>query len=317
MELTVVQSNQLVEAAYALNLDEMRLIYLAISKINSKNGSPIGTIDIAPSEFISAFSINSKNIYSSLRQAVKGIGRKPIQLPQYGNPSRVKELYWLSSNEYDTSDNGTLIRLKFNSEIEPYLYDLKDNFTVIKFEQAAKLTTPFSFRLYQWLIKAKNMNSSKKGQTTEVVLDLNWIKSQAMLEGKYDRWDIFRTKVIEPSVMKINAKTDISLNWEPIRTGRKVSAIKFNYIDEKSIETKPLRPRLYRRPKVLKGSHEEGVWMRKNAELLLDYMGRSLEYDSDFKLTISDLKKLITYVSIYDSNLERQLKVELKERQRK
>ena len=155
--LTVVHSNELVEAAYTLNVDEMRLILLAATKIDSRK-SNIGEIELFPSEFVAAFDTNSKNVYRSLKQAAKGLGRKPIIIPIVGT-TKVRELYWLSYNEYDNDDKGTSIKLKFNPELSPYLYDLKNNFTVIKFEQAAKLTTPFSFRLYQWLIKAKNLDS--------------------------------------------------------------------------------------------------------------------------------------------------------------
>lgn len=313
--LTVVHSNELVEAAYTLNVDEMRLILLAATKIDSRK-SNIGEIELFPSEFVAAFDTNSKNVYRSLKQAAKGLGRKPIIIPIVGT-TKVRELYWLSYNEYDNDDKGTSIKLKFNPELSPYLYDLKNNFTVIKFEQAAKLTTPFSFRLYQWLIKAKNLDSSKEGHSIQVILEIDWIKSQAGLQGKHDRWSKFSEKVIQPAVELINSKTDISIIWKPIKQGRKVHAIQFNYVVEEAAFAKPIRPRLYRRPKVVKGSHEEGSWMRKNLSLLLSYRTELKNYDSSAKLDIKDLERIAEYSSICDRVIHQNALKELAERRSK
>lgn len=313
--LTVVHSNELVEAAYSLNVDEMRLILLAATKIDSRKPD-IGEIELFPSEFVGAFGTNSKNVYRSLKQAAKGVGRKPIIIPLVGT-TKVRELYWLSYNEYDNDDNGTSIKLKFNPELSPYLFDLKNNFTVIKFEQAAKLNTPFSFRLYQWLIKAKNLDNSKEGHSVQVVLDIDWIKSQAGLQGKHERWSKFSEKVIQPAVELINAKTDISVIWKPIKQGRKVHAIKFNYVVEAGALAKPVRPRLKRRPKVVKGSHEEGVWMRKNLALLLDYKKALKEYDCTAKLGIKDVERIAEYSSICDRLTHDRAEKELLARRKK
>ncbi len=310
MSLTIVNSNELVEAAYSLNLDEMRLLFLAMSKIDSLK-SELKEIEILPSEFVRLFNVDSKNVYRSLRVAVKGIGRKPLVLP-VADSSRVRELFWLSSNEYDNADYGTAIKMTFNPELAPYLVDIKQNFTSIKFEEAAKLTSPFSYRLYQWFNEAKNLNSSKENGTIKVSLDLEWMKKQSGLEGKYERWDVFKAKVINPAVEQINAKTDISVIWKPVKNGRKVDAIQFNYVLEKDeLCMKPLRPRLFRRPKVLKGSHEEGLWMRKNLALLLEYEVLLNKYDCKAKLALSDLRKIADYASICDKITEDRVRNEI------
>ena len=314
MELTVVHSNDLVEASYNLSIDEVRLIAFSAMKVDSRKEN-VGEILIRPSEFSKAFGLDKKNTHRNLVNAIKSLASKSVTVSL--DHKRNMVLPWLSMGVYDKqSSSGSHVVVEFSPKIEPYLFELKERFTSINFEYAARLNTPISFRLYQWLIKAKNLKSHNKGGTTSVILEVDWIKSQSGLNGKYAEWGNFSKRVIAPAIQLINGNTDISVIWEPIKTGRKVTAIEFNYIEDKMHNLKPLRPRLYRRPKVFKGSHEEGVWMRKNAELLLDYMGNSLEYDPNFKLTISDLKKLIAYVSIYDSNLERQLKLELKERQR-
>lgn len=297
--LTVVHSNELVEASYSLNVDETRLILLASSKIDSRSKSNGTEIEITPSEFVDAFDIDTKSVYRKLKNAVKGIGRKPIQIPVKGT-SKIKEYFWLSYNEYDNDDSGTSVKLKFNSELEPYLYDLKGNFTSIAFEQAARLNTSFSYRLYQWLIQAKNFKKNRKGGSIQLELNIDWMKSQSGLTGKYELWSKFKEKIIEPSVKSINAKTDISVIWSPVKKGRKVIAVQFNYVEEKALDPKPIRPRLVRRPKVLKGSHEEGIWMRTNLSLLLDYEKKLKAYDENEKMTLPDLRKMAQYASIFD-----------------
>lgn len=309
MDLTVVHANELVEASYSLSIDELRVIALASTKVNSREAN-VGEIRINVAEYAEAYSLNHGRIYSDLRDAVKSIMRKPVRV---FDGKKVQEYSWLVKNEYVT-DSGSYVIIEFSKYIEPYLFELKERFTAINFEYAAKLNTPFSFRLYQWLYKARNLKSSRTGGTITVQIELDWMKSQAGISGEYNRWQHFNDRVISPSIDRINSNTDLSVIYEPIKTGRKVTAVKFTYVVEVGSEEKPLRPRLMRRPKVAKGSHEEGVWMRKNLALLLDYEAKLKAYDPMAKLTLPDLRKMLEYSSIAEPELKRRLAEEIEKR---
>ena len=306
--LTIVHANQLVDASYHFSLIEMRVLALASTKIDSRK-SKVGEIRIDVSEYDRAYGITNNRSYGDLRDAVKSIMRKPVKL---SDGSKIRELSWLVMNEYEADDYGSHVLIEFSPKIEPYLFDLKERFTSISFEYAARLNTAFSFRLYQWLKKAQHLNSHKKNGAVEVIFSIDWMKEQAQIKGDHSRWGHFHDRVIKPAIEKININTDISVFYEPIKTGRKVTAVKFYYIMEKDSSCiKPVRPRLYRRPKVSKGSHEEGVWMRKNLALLLDYEIQIKRYDDKGILSISDLRKLAEYASICDRITEDRARKEI------
>ncbi|HCH0965977.1 TPA: replication initiation protein [Vibrio parahaemolyticus] len=310
--LTVVHANELVEASYSLSINELRVIALACTKIDSRKSSS-GDIYITVREFLDSYQIENNRAYGDLRDAVKGIMRKPIRL---FDPEKDKyiELSWLVKNEYERDPgNGSHVSIQFSPLIKPYLFELKERFTRIDFKYVSKLNTPFSFRLYQWLKRDEKLARSKKREAVVVELSVDWMKTQAALTG-YERWDNFKHRVIQPAVDKINHETDLSVIWEPVRKGRTVSSVKFSYVVEVGSVEKPNRPRLYRRPKVLKGSHEEGIWMRKNLSLLLDYEEKIKAYDPQAKMALPDLRKMVEYAKIVDSELESRLKNEISSR---
>ncbi len=312
-KLTIVHANELVEASYSLSIDELRVIALASTKVDSRD-SNVGEIRIDVSEFKKAYGLNHGHAYSDLREAVRSIMRKPVRM---FDGRKVQEYSWLVKNEYFI-DDGSHVIVEFSKYIEPYLFELKDRFTAINFEYAARLNTPFSFRLYQWLYKAKNLNNNKNGDVVEVIFEVDWMKSQTALVGEYERWGDFKDRVLKPAIDKINANTDLSVIYEPVKTGRKVTAVKFTYVLETETKlSKPLRPRLARRPKVKKGSHEEGVWMRKNLALLLDYETKLKAYDDEAKLTLPDLRKMAEYAAIAEPELQQRLKQEIEQRSTK
>ena len=314
-KLTVVQANDLIEASYNISIDEMRLISFVASRIDSRQ-KRIGEIKVFPSDFAKAFALDRHNVHRNLINAVKSLANKSVTIPL--DDKRNIVLPWLGMGIYDRQPNDSShVIVAFSQYIEPYLFELKERFTSINFEYAAKLNTPFSFRLYQWLYKAKNLNNAKAGDAIAVLLEIGWMKSQAGLIGDYARWDVFRDKVVKPAVERINAKTDISVIWTPVKKGRSVHAVKFSYIVEVTTFAKPIRPRLYRRPKVLKGSHEEGEWMRKNLSLLLSYRDELKKYDAFEKLDIKDLERIAEYSSISDREIHESALKEISERRAK
>lgn len=309
---TVVHSNELIEASYNLSVDEMRLIIFVASKIDSRKKN-IGEVEVYPAEFADGFGLDRHNMHRNLINAIKSLANKSVTMPL--DDKRNVVLPWLAMGIYDRQPNdGSHVVVAFSQYIQPYLFELKERFTSINFEYAAKLNTPFSFRLYQWLCKAKNLKNSKSGGTVAVELEVEWMKSQAALDGSYERWDHFNDRVIKPAIERINAHTDLSVIYEPVKTGRKVTAVKFNYVVEVASVEKPLRPRLYRRPKVTKGSHAEGEWMRKNLALLFDYESKLKTYDPEAKLTLPDVRKMADYAKVVNTGMWQSLIKEIDER---
>ena len=313
--LTVVHANELAEASYSLSVNEMRVLALACTKVDSRKKNP-GEISIYVNDFAETYGITNNRIYGDLRDAVRGIMRKPVKLYN-AETGMINELAWLVKSQYAGSDDGSYVSIQFSPLIEPYLFELKERFTKIDFEYAARLNTPFSFRLYQWLKKAEHLHKHRKNDSNQVILEVEWMKEQAGLQGKHERWIKFSEKVIAPAIDKINSETDISVIWRPVKQGRKVHAVEFNYVMEVAAFAKPKRPRLFRRPKVVAGSHEEGVWMRKNLTLLLDYERQLKTYDPAARLDIKDLERIVEYSAICDSVKHAQAKAELHCRRRK
>lgn len=330
-ELTIVQHNALIESSYRLDLDEMRLLNLALTKIDSRKAN-IGIIEIYPDEFAKMFNLKKKNIWRNMKNSLNSIMTKPVRIKFLDARGKPKEriISWLGSTEYFTEQtDGTKIELNFTEDIAPYLFELKANFTKINFEYVSRLNTPFSFRLYQWLTREYK---TEKGGYYDLTMTLEAIKHSAGFGNKaYPQWRDFKSRVIQPAVDAINQRTNLSISYTVITKGKKAHALTFTYIDEmqkaaKSFENgeaieltnpKPIRPRLLRRPKVKAGSVEEGEWQKANLKLLFNYLQALKAWDPVAKLTIADLKKLVSYSKIFDLSLHEKMQKELFERQKK
>ena len=61
------------------------------------------------------------------------------------------------------------------------------------------------------------------------------VTSLFQLENKYTDFFDLKRKVIERSVKEINAKTNLQVAYDAKRTGRKVTDIRFTFVDRLSI----------------------------------------------------------------------------------
>ncbi len=323
-KLYVTQDNKLLEGAYSATLDEMRLLYLALVQIDSKKPQPDGIYTLFPADFEKMFGVNPSHTHQQLKKAADSLGSKPIVTFEWNDKKqrldKVKR-FWFSSIRYDASDNSADVTIRFSPDVVPYLYDLKREFTQVDFQHVSKLDTPFAFRLYSWLVKFRKLtkNARNNGIIETDALEIDWMKERTGLVGKYEEYRFFKRDVLVPAVERINANTDISVTWEPVKMGRSVKAIKFFYITEiGTTSAKPLRPRLPRRPHVLEGSDKEGVWARKCIAVMQDFRARLEEYDNKEKLPLADLKKwLHWYEIIGDDTSVKRMKIEISGRSKR
>jgi plasmid replication initiation protein len=310
----VVQSNTLIDAAYQHTLDEMRLLYIALKKIDRKGGiQPDGIppeITITAIEYRDAFGIRSHSLHNRLAETADSIFNKPIITYDF-NPVKNKidktKRAWFTSITYDAEGDASSVRLRFSPELTPFLYELTSNFTKIDFDQLAQLDTPFAMRLFQWLHKYRGLRKSKKenGLFETEPFTVEELKSRTGLIDKYKEFKFFKRDMLEPAINRINAQTNLSVSYRLVKEGRTVKSIVFVFIDDsQTMTSKPFRPRLPSRPKVLKDSNAEGEWARTCIHILEEYSKNLEAYDPKAVMPIRDTEKLISYYQIIGDKLK-------------
>ncbi|WP_416420728.1 replication initiation protein [Klebsiella variicola] len=303
----VAQGNQLIEGSYDITLAEIRLLWLALTKIDSKKPQPSTTeIVLTAPEYSATYGVELSNAAHQLQAVSESLGSKPIYTYEYNVQKKRMDTvlrFWFSQIAYG-SNNGADVTLSFSDKVTPFLYDLKNEFTQMNVFAMAKLDSPFAFRLYSWLNRYRYFDkykNSKSGVIRTENISIEWMKERAGLAGKYADFKNFRVRVLDPAVNAINRTTDLTVRYETVTVVRKVTHIIFSYIvegDKAYIRVKPEPPKLPRRPRVKKDSHAEGEWAKACLDKIREYESRLKDYDKKEELPLKFLQKQILYYQI-------------------
>jgi len=130
--------------------------------------------------------------------------------------------------------NGVLI-IKFDDELHGYLMQIKNKYLKYRIQNIMVLTSKYSIRLYELL---KNELEMRKRQRRKLELELGLDELRELLSiPRSYKWQHIKAQILEKSQRDFE-KTDIGFEFEPIKQGRKVTAIKFKLIDKsKKLQT--------------------------------------------------------------------------------
>lgn len=116
--------------------------------------------------------------------------------------------------------NDGIISARLNQSLKPYYLQLKREFSMRSLPDFRKLSSIYSQQIYRFLCSIRALND------TEVPIERLHFTTTAPDSFRKD-FRNFRTRVLEPAEKEINTKTNLKFAWEPIRQGRKVTAIRF------------------------------------------------------------------------------------------
>ncbi|MBM7835627.1 replication initiation protein [Clostridium sardiniense] len=215
----VSKSNDLINQKYDLSLNEQKII-LTLASMVQPNDNNFKIYKMEIKDLADLFEIKDKSIYRKIREIIKNLKNKGFTIErENGN---ILDINWLSSAEYFTGKG--YVELELSSKLRPYLLQLKKIYTSYKLENILSLKSKYSIRIYEIL----KSNEFKK----EIIIDLLEIKDKLCVNEKsYDIYQNFKNRVIIKSQKELKEKTDIEFEFEEIKTGRKVTALKF-YIKE-------------------------------------------------------------------------------------
>ena len=186
----VVKHNDLIEAKYDLNLNELKIILYAVSKLDrEKEKFNLLTLNIR--EFFNLLGTTQER-YSEIREIIKELRKKEIIVKKDGNELIVG---WLSSIEY-LGDQGE-IELEFSEKLMPYLLQLKERFTRYELKNILYFKNKYSIRIYELLKQYEKIGKRE--------IKINDLRSYLGIEKEeYTRFDNFEARVLLPAKKETN-----------------------------------------------------------------------------------------------------------------
>lgn len=223
--LQVTISNALNTAAQRLTLPEKRVMMFAVSKLDTfkkDGGTPEAKVKLIAHEYAELYEVDHCTAYAQLQEAADSIITKQVTWfePTQKGEKRVK-INWLSKAEYHKG--GGSVTLWFTPHMSPHLLRLTKQFTTYKLAQASSLRSVYSWRLLELLSQFKTTG------WREIQLDEfhHAMETSATARANFKEC---RTRVIEPAVKELCEKDCWIIQWRTIKTGRKVTALHFEYM---------------------------------------------------------------------------------------
>lgn len=235
---TVIKANELIQKSrFNLSLQQQKIVLYLISQITPFD-EEFKLYEFSIAEFCKVCGIDdtSGKNYTDLKQAIKDIADKSVWITIEDEETLLR---WIEK-PYVNKNSGT-IRIRLDEDMKPFLLQLKKNFTKYELLWTLHFRSKYSIRLYE-LIKSLHFHELET-YTKEIKLD----DLRRMLGAeKYDTYQTFKTRVLIPAVEEINSYSDKILQYEPIKSGKSVVAIRFTIGTKETLEKVKLQGEIER-----------------------------------------------------------------------
>lgn len=223
---SITKSNALARAYYRFNLVEKRVMESMISKLNplSDDVSQLQEIELRAQDYCDAFNVPLNNAYKDLQDAVQGLMRKVFTVRI---PRGFKDFNLMSHASYLESE-GRIV-CSFNSYVTPHLLGLKDKFSKYPLEDCSDFKSSYTWRMYEILVSWAQDPKKNEGRL------IGWFsisvdELQRILGCDY-KWAMFERCVLKISKKELWDKSKIRMEYEKIKTVRKVTKLNFQFAE--------------------------------------------------------------------------------------
>lgn len=228
----VVKDNALIDASFNLSLIEQRIMLLAIIEARETTTlTPNTAIEIAVSEYIHQFKVDSNNAYNLVKDAAKTLKRREFSyLDRYKGQEALTTANWVNKVTY--VDSSGLVVLYLSTEVISLISRLSEQFTKYYLEQVSDFKSKYSIRLYELLIKWLSVGKTDKYSIDDLRSKLG------LTVTEYATMSNFKSNVLDKAKNEINKHTSILIDYEQFKRGRVITEIQFSIKSKKASSQK-------------------------------------------------------------------------------
>jgi plasmid replication initiation protein len=232
-EATVYKTHTMLQKArYNLNLMEQRIVHYAIAQI--KPTSTVSTEFIIDLNDLFDICGLTHESYTEIKMIIKSLSDRSwwivMEDPNFPGTECDSLVRWF--NTLRSNKKTGKVTIKFHEDMFNYLFSLYEryrqygeNYAGLVLKYTLPMKSKYGLRLYE-LLKSYQINNE------EWWFQVDNLKHLLNCDN-YKTYKDFRVRVLEPAVEEINKFTDIKIEYEAKKEGKKVDKIIF-YMEEKS-----------------------------------------------------------------------------------
>lgn len=170
-------------------------------------------------DFSEQFNVELDGAYATLKRVAKKLTETSITLEK---PELFETWHIALCAEAKYNHKQGSLTIEFTPNIMPYLAQVRKRFVLYNLKEVANFGSLYSTRLYELIQEFKDT-----GWLIKSVLQLREVFA---VGKKYSAYKDFKVKTFAHAVEEINSQYEINLKFEEIKEGRKVVAIRFEFI---------------------------------------------------------------------------------------
>lgn len=190
-------------------LQELRFFSIYLSKINPYDQNT-RIVKFKLSDFQKIMGFKTLNA-TQLRTATDSLMRKLVHTPLDSGGYETIHLFKKFVVDKDSSGEWCVIA-NADDEALPLMFDFKDRYFKYELWNVLQLTSTYQYRMYEILKQYETIG--KREIEVPKLKELLGIYS-----GKYERWERFKTQILNGCQQALKATTDICFDYERGKTG--------------------------------------------------------------------------------------------------
>jgi plasmid replication initiation protein len=222
----VNMANAVTRSAHGLSLPEKRFIAAALAKTDSTDtralfSEQMQTVKLSAMEYAETFGITLDAAYQQLQSGAEELQKPKVVLEVPGRRGIVREVRaWVITGKYAKGE-GT-VEVRWHPDLVPFLFGLRTEFTTYKLKHAAAFRSIYSWRLFECLKSWQG--AGHYSPTIEEFQDV--MEASPTYRANFKA---LRERIIEPAVKELREKNGLIVNWIPVKAGRKVTGLRFEF----------------------------------------------------------------------------------------
>lgn len=216
-EEVVAKANDFVRARHTLSVVEHRIVVMLIADLGRLREFPIQELSLR--RIASAANVGSKDLVRRAQEICDNLASKTVDIHDRTEDGRARytTVNCFSMCQY-VEGSGT-IRARFAKDMQAFLLNFKDRFTLYLLTVFLRLDSKHSTRIYEHLKMRQNLRV--------LHMPVEELRQMLAIEDKYPKFSHVRRHVIEKARTELGKKADITFTYKVRRDGQTPESIDF------------------------------------------------------------------------------------------